>query len=69
MYVAKTLTYPEKITPSNIELMRKLVQNGPDTHPGANFIQYKRMKNRWYLGYADRKKVAQELQVTHQLES
>ncbi|XP_012231845.1 DNA-directed RNA polymerase III subunit RPC1 isoform X2 [Linepithema humile] len=62
MYVAKTLTYPEKITPSNIELMRKLVRNGPDIHPGANFIQYKKAKNRWYLGYADRKKVAQELQ-------
>ncbi|KAL6268377.1 hypothetical protein P5V15_001510 [Pogonomyrmex californicus] len=62
MYVAMTLTYPERVTPSNIELMRKLVRNGPDIHPGANFIQYKNSQDRRYLRYGDRKKVAQELQ-------
>ena len=39
VHVAKVLTYPEKVNKANIKLMRKLVLNGCDTHPGANFIQ------------------------------
>ncbi|KAG5346572.1 RPC1 polymerase, partial [Acromyrmex charruanus] len=62
IHVAKTLTYPERVIPSNMELMRKLVRNGPDTHPGANYIQYKNSQNRRYLGYGDRNKAAQDLQ-------
>ena len=38
IHVAKVMTYPEKVTSANIELMRKLIVNGCDTHPGANFI-------------------------------
>ena len=38
-HVAKILTYPERVNKANIELLRKLVQNGTDKHPGANFIQ------------------------------
>ncbi|ABL77695.1 DNA-directed RNA polymerase subunit A' [Thermofilum pendens] len=36
--VAKVLTVPEKVTPWNIEKLRKLVINGPDVWPGANYI-------------------------------
>lgn len=36
--VAKVLTVPEKVTPWNIETLRKLVINGPDNWPGANYI-------------------------------
>ncbi|PLJ76949.1 DNA-directed RNA polymerase subunit A' [Infirmifilum sp. SLHALR2] len=36
--VAKVLTVPEKVTPWNLEKLRKLVINGPDTWPGANYI-------------------------------
>ena len=28
-----------QVTRANIELMRRLVVNGPEMHPGANFIQ------------------------------
>ena len=28
-----------QVTRANIELMRRLVVNGPESHPGANFIQ------------------------------
>lgn len=65
MQIAKTLTYPERVTPSNMELMRKLVRNGPDIHPGANYVQYKKNANRQYLKYGDRNKVAQGLQVIY----
>ncbi|CAG7659349.1 unnamed protein product [Allacma fusca] len=32
---AKVLTYPCKVTPSNVYHMRQLVLNGPSVHPGA----------------------------------
>jgi len=36
--IAMNLTYPEIVTPFNIDRMRMLVQNGPNQHPGAKFI-------------------------------
>jgi len=37
--VAKTLTYPERVFEHNIERLRQAILNGPDVHPGANFLQ------------------------------
>ena len=39
--IAKILTYPERVTKTNMELMKKLVINGANQHPGANFIKVK----------------------------
>ena len=39
VHMAKILTYPERVNKANVELMKQLVMNGVDTHPGANFIQ------------------------------
>ena len=64
IHVAKILTYPERVHPANIDLMRKLVINGADVHPGANFINFKLKdgtKKRTYLKYGDRKKMAQNV--------
>ncbi|WBW71077.1 RNA polymerase II large subunit Rpb1 [Schizosaccharomyces osmophilus] len=36
--IAKTLTYPETVTPYNIYYLQELVRNGPDEHPGAKYI-------------------------------
>ena len=36
---AKTLTFPELVTPHNVELMRELVERGADEHPGANAVE------------------------------
>ncbi len=36
--IAKLLTIPERINHFNIEAMRKLIENGPDINPGANYI-------------------------------
>ncbi|EAN97840.1 DNA-directed RNA polymerase III largest subunit, putative [Trypanosoma cruzi] len=33
--VARVLTYPQRVFKSNLELMRRLVRNGPNVHPGA----------------------------------
>lgn len=38
-YIAKRLTYPEPVTDYNVALMRKLIKNGPDVHPGALWIE------------------------------
>ncbi|KAL1953335.1 hypothetical protein VTO42DRAFT_2989 [Malbranchea cinnamomea] len=36
--IAQTLTYPEVVTPYNINKLAKLVDNGPDIHPGARYV-------------------------------
>ena len=36
--IAKNLTFPEVVTPSNIEYLTKLVRNGREVYPGANFV-------------------------------
>ncbi|XP_065063697.1 DNA-directed RNA polymerase III subunit RPC1-like isoform X2 [Rhopilema esculentum] len=61
VHVAKVLTFPEKVTKANIALMRKLVINGADTHPGANFVDQKKENIKRYLKYGNRRAIAQEL--------
>lgn len=36
--IAMTLTFPEVVTAHNIERLSKLVKNGRDKYPGANFV-------------------------------
>lgn len=36
--IAKELTVPVKVNKDNIELMKTFILNGPDTHPGANYL-------------------------------
>lgn len=36
--VARTMTYPEIVTPFNINKLGALIDNGPDIHPGARFV-------------------------------
>jgi len=36
--VAKELTLPIRVNEKNIEYLRKLILNGPDTWPGANYV-------------------------------
>ncbi|MFB6182746.1 MAG: hypothetical protein ABEI78_01645, partial [Candidatus Nanohaloarchaea archaeon] len=37
-FVAKKLTIPEKITENNWKQAQKWLENGQDTHPGANYV-------------------------------
>jgi DNA-directed RNA polymerase III subunit RPC1 len=61
VYVAKILTYPETVTRFNIERLRGYVINGPDQHPGANFIQNGQGGMKRFLKFGDRKKIAKEM--------
>ncbi|MDG6928704.1 MAG: DNA-directed RNA polymerase subunit A' [Nitrososphaerota archaeon] len=36
--IARKLTVPERVTPWNMESLKKLVVNGPVNHPGANYV-------------------------------
>lgn len=36
--IARTLTYPEKVTRFNIEKLKTFVANGPTEHPGARYV-------------------------------
>lgn len=36
--IARTLTYPETVTPYNIHRLHQLVENGPNEHPGAKYV-------------------------------
>ncbi|RDL42419.1 putative DNA-directed RNA polymerase II largest chain [Venustampulla echinocandica] len=36
--IARTLTYPETVTPYNIGKLSQLVKNGPNDHPGAKYV-------------------------------
>lgn len=38
---AKNLTFPEPVRENNLEYLRKLVENGPNVHPGANMVEEK----------------------------
>ncbi|MGC8982432.1 MAG: DNA-directed RNA polymerase subunit A' [Desulfurococcaceae archaeon] len=59
--IAKILTVPEKVTPWNIEFLRKLVLNGPDVWPGANYV-IRPDGRKVSLKYVDRKAVAESLE-------
>jgi len=36
--IALNLTYPEIVSNFNIDIIRKIVENGPTTHPGAKYL-------------------------------
>ncbi|XP_013931054.1 PREDICTED: DNA-directed RNA polymerase III subunit RPC1-like, partial [Thamnophis sirtalis] len=49
------------VNKANIAFMRKLVRNGPEVHPGANFIQQRHTQMKRFLKYGNRERMAQEL--------
>ncbi|KAI9173203.1 DNA-directed RNA polymerase III subunit C1 (rpo31) [Blastocladiella emersonii ATCC 22665] len=62
-HVAKVLTFPERVTPHNIERLRGLVVNGPDVHPGANYVVEGSSQMKKFLKFGNRHAVARNLRV------
>lgn len=52
--IAMNLTYPEKVSPYNIDKMYQLVKNGPSVYPGAETIQKNSDKSTIHLNYVSR---------------
>ena len=67
-HIAKILTYPEMVTPANIERMRKLILNGAEKHPGANFYQERKTQAKIFLKYGNRAKLATEIKCGDMVE-
>jgi DNA-directed RNA polymerase III subunit RPC1 len=61
--VCKILTYPERVTRFNIEELRKNVLNGPDIHPGAQYITSKRTGQKRFLKYGNISQTAARLEI------
>ncbi|KAJ3810847.1 hypothetical protein F5876DRAFT_40963 [Lentinula aff. lateritia] len=59
--VAQILTYPERVTSHNIEALQQAVRNGPEIHPGANFVS--RGQNKKFLKFGNRKAIADGLAI------
>jgi DNA-directed RNA polymerase II subunit RPB1 len=36
--IARNLTFPETVTPYNIERLQMMIRNGPTEHPGAKYV-------------------------------
>ncbi|KAJ1332825.1 hypothetical protein BSLG_008454 [Batrachochytrium salamandrivorans] len=36
--IARNLTFPDTVTPYNIDILQQMVQNGPNEHPGAKYV-------------------------------
>lgn len=62
--VAKILTFPDRVTPQNLEVLRKAVRNGNDVWPGANFIlQGGETGFKKFLKFGDKDMMAERLRV------
>ena len=57
--IALNMTKPVIVTSRNYEFLRKLVQNGPDVHPGAKIVE--KGGAQIFLRYADRVAISQAL--------
>ena len=65
--MAKVLTYPERANRYNMEKLRKLIRQGHDNHPGANFVDVRGPDDtsimKISLQYANKNKTADELKI------
>ncbi|KAI8816202.1 uncharacterized protein EV422DRAFT_546457 [Fimicolochytrium jonesii] len=61
--VATVLTYPERVTPHNIDRLRRNVANGIDNYPGATYVTKSKTDKRFLKSPSVRQRLAQELQV------
>lgn len=63
---ATRLTFGEPVNFLNIQTLRKLVRNGPETHPGANFTTVGTMRKLIHRENPKEREAAARLLGTHQ---
>jgi DNA-directed RNA polymerase III subunit RPC1 len=61
--VAKILTYPERVTSHNIDVLRRAVRSGCDIHPGANFVTSGASGFKKFLKFGNRNAIADGLKI------
>lgn len=62
-HVAKIMTYPEVVNEANIEKLRQCVRNGPDVHPGAQYVCKPGQMKRYLKFVNDKGKAARDLKI------
>ena len=62
VHIARVLTYPERVFSENLSQLRRLVLNGPDVWPGANYVESSD-GNKRSLKFGDRRRAASELKA------
>ncbi|KAI8880930.1 beta and beta-prime subunits of DNA dependent RNA-polymerase [Backusella circina FSU 941] len=60
--VAKILTFPERVNEHNIHKLRLNIINGPNVHPGANYVQGSNGFKK-FLKYGNRQDIAADLKI------
>ncbi|EYC08344.1 hypothetical protein Y032_0066g3709 [Ancylostoma ceylanicum] len=63
IHIALTLTFPEVVNNYNIDRMKRLILNGCDTHPGANYVIDRGTGIKRLLKYANRETHAASLKI------
>ena len=61
--VAKILTYPERVTAHNIDMLKRAIRNGCDVHPGANYVTAGSNGFKKYLKFGNRAAIADGLRI------
>ena len=61
--VARTMTYPDRVSRYNIDKLRERIRNGPDVHPGANLIRLKEGSFVKSLAFGNRDVAAKNLRI------
>lgn len=61
-HMATVLTYPERVTPHNLDKLKQRVLNGQLQWPGASFVTLPN-DDKIFLKFGDRRKIANELKV------
>lgn len=61
--VAKILTYPERVTMHNIDMLKKAIRNGCDVHPGANYVTAGSSGFKKFLKFGNRQAIADGLRI------
>ena len=61
--VAKILTYPERVTAHNIDMLKKAIRNGCDVHPGANYVTAGSSGFKKFLKFGNRTAIADNLRI------
>ncbi|KII96076.1 hypothetical protein PLICRDRAFT_130272 [Plicaturopsis crispa FD-325 SS-3] len=59
--VSKVLTYPERVTSHNIDMLKRAVLNGCDVHPGANYVTAGSNGFKKFLRFGNRTAIAEGL--------
>ncbi|KAH8115769.1 beta and beta-prime subunits of DNA dependent RNA-polymerase [Phellopilus nigrolimitatus] len=61
--IAKILTYPERVTSHNLDMLRRAVRNGCDLHPGANYVTAGSSGFKKFLKFGNRNAIADSLRI------